>query len=137
MLEKIREGSQGPVAKIILGAVILSFALAGIGSYLGQTTEQPVAEVNGVKISQTEFNRAYQNERNRLEQQFGEYFTQIAADPNYMAQIRQGVIDRLVQQELQSQLAAELGLRVSDDTVRKTILELPYFQLGDKFNNDR
>ena len=63
MLEKIREGSQGPVAKIILGAVILSFALAGIGSYLGQTTEQPVAEVNGVKISQTEFNRAYQNER--------------------------------------------------------------------------
>ena len=50
MLEKIREGSQGPVAKIILGAVILSFALAGIGSYLGQTTEQPVAEVNGKPI---------------------------------------------------------------------------------------
>ncbi|HDY91337.1 MAG TPA: peptidylprolyl isomerase [Pseudoalteromonas sp.] len=137
MLEKIREGSQGPVAKIILGAVILSFALAGIGSYLGQTTEQPVAEVNGIKISQTDFNRAYQNERSRLEQQFGEYFTQIAADPNYMAQIRQGVVDRLVQQELQSQLAADLGLRVSDESVRKTILELPYFQIGEKFNNDR
>ena len=124
MLEKIREGSQGPIAKIILGAVILSFALAGIGSYLGQTTEQPVAEVNGVKISQTEFNRAYQNERGRLEQQFGEYFAQISADPTYMAQIRQGVIDRLVQQELQTQLAAELGLRVSDASIRKTILEL-------------
>ncbi len=137
MLEKIREGSQGPVAKIILGAVILSFALAGIGSYLGQTTEQPVAEVNGVKISQTEFSRAFQNERSRLEQQFGEYFAQIAADPNYMAQIRQGVIDRLVQQELQTQLAAELGLRVSDESVRQTILELPYFKVGEKFNNDR
>ena len=137
MLEKIREGSQGPIAKIILGAVILSFALAGIGSYLGQTTEQPVAEVNGIKISQTDFNRAYQNERSRLEQQFGEYFTQIAADPNYMAQIRQGVVDRLVQQELQSQLAADLGLRVSDASVRKTILELPYFQVGEQFNNDR
>ncbi len=137
MLEKIREGSQGPVAKVILGAVILSFALAGIGSYLGQTTEQPVAEVNGIKISQTEFSRAFQNERSRLEQQFGEYFTQIAADPTYMAQIRQGVIDRLVQQELQSQLATELGLRVSDESVRKTILELPYFKIGDKFNNDR
>ncbi|NMM40884.1 peptidylprolyl isomerase [Pseudoalteromonas arctica] len=137
MLEKIREGSQGPVAKIILGAVILSFALAGIGGYLGQTTEQPVAEVNGVKISQTEFSRAFQNERARLEQQFGEYFAQITADPNYMAQIRQGVIDRLVQQELQTQLATELGLRVSDDSVRKAILELPYFQIGGKFNNDR
>ena len=137
MLEKIREGSQGPIAKVILGAVILSFALAGIGSYLGQTTEQPVAEVNGIKISQTEFNRAFQNERGRLEQQFGEYFTQIAADPNYMAQIRQGVIDRLVQQELQTQLAAELGLRVSDESVRQTILELPYFKIGESFNNDR
>ncbi|WP_282132035.1 SurA N-terminal domain-containing protein [Pseudoalteromonas aliena] len=137
MLEKIREGSQGPVAKIILGAVILSFALAGIGSYLGQTTEQPVAEVNGVKISQTDFNRAYQNERSRLEQQFGEYFAQISADPTYMARIRQGVIDRLVQQELQTQLAAELGLRVSDASIRKTILELPYFQVGEQFNNDR
>ncbi|MFY8326182.1 peptidylprolyl isomerase [Pseudoalteromonas sp. ZZD1] len=137
MLEKIREGSQGPVAKVILGAVILSFALAGIGGYLGQTTEQPVAEVNGVKISQTEFNRAYQNERNRLEQQFGEYFAQITADPNYMAQIRQGVVDRLVQQELQTQLAHELGLRVSDESVKKAILELPYFQIGGQFNNDR
>ncbi|TGE76487.1 peptidylprolyl isomerase [Pseudoalteromonas sp. KS88] len=137
MLEKIREGSQGPVAKVILGAVILSFALAGIGGYLGQTTEQPVAEVNGIKISQTEFSRAYQNERNRLEQQFGEYFAQISADPNYMAQIRQGVVDRLVQQELQTQLAHELGLRVSDDSVKKAILELPYFQIGGQFNNDR
>ncbi|MEH6395142.1 peptidylprolyl isomerase [Pseudoalteromonas sp.] len=137
MLEKIREGSQGPVAKVILGAVILSFALAGIGGYLGQTTEQPVAEVNGVKISQTEFSRAFQNERARLEQQFGEYFAQIAADPNYMAQIRQGVVDRLVQQELQTQLAAELGLRVSDESVKKAILELPYFQIGGQFNNDR
>ncbi|BBN81027.1 peptidylprolyl isomerase [Pseudoalteromonas sp. A25] len=137
MLEKIREGSQGPAAKIILGAVILSFALAGIGGYLGQTTEQPVAEVNGVKISQTEFSRAYQNERARLEQQFGEYFTQISADPAYMARIRQGVVDRLVQQELQNQLAAELGLRVSDEQVKDAILEMSYFQIGGQFNNDR
>ncbi|MGO3300936.1 MAG: peptidylprolyl isomerase [Pseudoalteromonas sp.] len=137
MLEKIRDGSQGPIAKIILAAVILSFALAGIGGYLGQTTEQPVAEVNGVKISQTEFSRAYQNERSRLEQQFGEYFAQITADPNYMAQIRQGVINRLVEQELQTQLAEELGLRVSDESVKQAIFELPYFQIGGQFNNDR
>ncbi|MCF7512630.1 SurA N-terminal domain-containing protein [Pseudoalteromonas sp. L23] len=137
MLEKIREGSQGPAAKIVLGLVILSFALAGIGGYLGQTTEQPVAEVNGVKISQTKFSRAYSNERARLEQQFGEYFAQIAADPNYMAQIRQGVVDQLVQQELQTQLAKELGLRVSDEQVKKAIVEMPYFQIGGEFSNDR
>ncbi|GAP76943.1 peptidyl-prolyl cis-trans isomerase PpiD [Pseudoalteromonas sp. SW0106-04] len=137
MLEKIREGSQGLAAKIILGLVILSFALAGIGGYLGQSTEQSVAEVNGVKITQREFARAYENERARLEQQFGEYFAQLANDPSYMAQVRQSVTDRLVQQELQTQLAAEMGLRVSDEQVKQTILELPAFQFGGQFSNDR
>ncbi|KZN53378.1 SurA N-terminal domain-containing protein [Pseudoalteromonas luteoviolacea] len=137
MLEKIREGSQGLAAKIVLGAVILSFALAGIGGYLGQTTEQPVAEVNGVKISQLDFARAFENERGRLEQQFGEYFEQIASDPTYMAQIRQGVVDRLVQQELQNQLAIELGLRVSDAQIKQAIFDMPYFQIGGQFSNDR
>ena len=137
MLEKIREGSQGLTAKIILGLVILSFALAGIGSYLGQTNDQPVAVVNGQKISQTKFARAYENERSRLEQQFGEYFTQIASDPSYMARVREGVIDRLVQQELQSQLANELGLRVSDAAIKEEIRNLPYFNIGGQFSNDR
>jgi len=136
MLEKIREGSQGLAAKIILGLVILSFALVGVSGYLGQTTEQPVAEVNGVQISQTKFSRAFENERARLEQQFGEYFAQIASDPNYMAQMRNSVIDRLVQQELQNQLALQLGLRVSDDQVKKAIIEMPYFQIAGQFDND-
>ncbi|MDP5212964.1 SurA N-terminal domain-containing protein [Pseudoalteromonas tunicata] len=137
MLEKIREGSQGLTAKIILGLVILSFALAGIGSYLGQTTEKPVAVVNGQKISQTTFARAYENERSRLEQQFGEYFNQIASDPTYMARVREGVIDRLVQQELQTQLANELGLRISDEAIKEEIRTLPYFNIGGQFSNDR
>ncbi|WP_249365160.1 SurA N-terminal domain-containing protein, partial [Pseudoalteromonas sp. S3173] len=76
----------------MLGAGILSFAFGVIGSKLGQTTEQPVAVVNGIKFSQTEFSRALQNERSRLDLQFVEYFTHIAADPPYMAQMRQGVL---------------------------------------------
>jgi len=38
---------------------------------------------------------------------------------------------------LQTQLAAELGLRVSDESVKQAIFELPYFQIGGEFNNDR
>ena len=58
MLERIREGSQGTGAKIILTLVILSFALAGIGSYLGQSSQTPIATVNGKEISQVSFARA-------------------------------------------------------------------------------
>jgi len=137
MLERIREGSQGATAKVILTLVILSFALAGIGSYLGQPTETPVATVNGKEISQMSFARAYENERSRLEQQFGEYFSQIASDPAYTARMRENVIQRLVQQELQMQLAQELGLRVSDEAIKEEIRNIPAFQVAGQFNNDR
>lgn len=137
MLERIREGSQGVTAKIVLGLVILSFALAGIGSYLGSPNDQPVAVVNGQKISQTTFARAYENERSRLEQQFGEYFSQISSDPSYMARVRENVIERLVQQELQTQLANELGLRVSDEALKEEIRGIPSFQIAGQFSNDR
>ena len=38
---------------------------------------------------------------------------------------------------MQTQLAAELCRRVSDESVRKAILEMPYFQVGGQFSNDR
>ena len=73
MLENIREGSQGWIAKSILGLVILTFALAGIGTYTN-SVDTSVADVNGEKISQDAFNKAYQAQRNRMAQQFGDMF---------------------------------------------------------------
>jgi peptidyl-prolyl cis-trans isomerase D len=49
MLENIRESSQGVTAKIILGLIILTFAVAGIGSYTN-TVDTSVATVNGQKL---------------------------------------------------------------------------------------
>ena len=92
MLEKIREGSQGMIAKVILGFVILTFALAGVGSYLGNTSEVPVATVNGDEITKVQFDTAYQNERARMQQQFGEMFGMLSADSNYMSNFRNSVL---------------------------------------------
>ncbi|UPW16953.1 SurA N-terminal domain-containing protein [Agarivorans sp. TSD2052] len=137
MLEKLREGSQGPVAKIILGLVILSFALAGVGSYIATPSEQLAAEVNGEAISRAEFDQAYQNERSRLEGQYGAAFNQLAADPAYMAQFRQNVLDRMVSERLLNQAAEKYGLRVSDAQVKSQILNMPEFQVDGRFDNDR
>lgn len=51
MLDKLREGAQGKVAKVILGLIILSFALAGVGSYLNGPARTAPATVNGNDIS--------------------------------------------------------------------------------------
>ena len=137
MLEKIREGSQGIIAKSILGLVILTFALAGVGSYLSTPADTHVAEVNGEKISREDFEQAFQNERARMQQQFGEMFATLAADSAYMSNFRSEVLEKLIDETLQKQLANALGLRVSDEQVRDAIRAMSEFQIDGQFNNDR
>ena len=137
MLEKIREGSQGIIAKSILGLVILTFALAGVGSYLSTPAETNVAEVNGEKISREDFEQAFQNERARMQQQFGEMYAALAADTAYMSNFRSEVLERLIDETLQKQFANTLGLRVSDEQVRDAIRGMTEFQIDGQFNNDR
>ena len=136
MLENIRESSQGLVAKIILGFIILTFAVAGIGSYTN-SADTSVAEVNGVKISQADFEKALQNQRNRMAQQFGEMFETLASDPSYMANMRESVLNGLIDQELLLQASDGMAIRVSDELIKKTIREMQEFQVDGKFDNNR
>ncbi|MBE1299117.1 MAG: peptidylprolyl isomerase [Alteromonadaceae bacterium] len=137
MLEKIREGATGFWAKVILGVVALSFVFAGVGSYITSSNDVPAALVNGDTISTVTFERAYQAERNRMESQLGDAFAQLANNPQYLQGFRQDVLTRLVNDKLIDQKAKNLGLRVSDEQLRKTLLEMPEFQVGGQFNNDR
>ncbi|MGY3945497.1 peptidylprolyl isomerase [Aeromonas tecta] len=137
MLDKLREGAQGKVAKVILGLIILSFALAGVGSYLNGPARTAPATVNGNDISAPALENAYRNERARMESQMGEAFNQMAANPDYMKQFRRGVLDRLIDQALIDGKARELGLRVSDEQIKQAIVAMPEFAEEGKFNNDR
>jgi peptidyl-prolyl cis-trans isomerase D len=136
MLENIRESSQGVTAKIILGLIILTFAVAGIGSYTN-TVDTSVATVNGQKISQVAFNKAYQAQRNRMAQQFGEMFETLSNDENYMANFRQGVLDNLINEVLIDQNNHNLAIRVSDERLKDTIRNMAEFQVDGVFDNNR
>ena len=136
MLEDIRESSQGLTAKIILGFIILTFAVAGIGSY-SNSVDTSVADVNGEKISQDEFNKAYQAQRNRMAQQFGDMFETLSADASYMSNFRQGVLDNLINQKLVDQNSEVLAIRVADERIKDTIRNMPEFQVDGVFDNNR
>jgi len=137
MLERIREGSQGPWAMGILALVILSFVFAGVGSYINSSASGAAANVNGEEIGLDELERAYQNERSRMESQFGEAFATLASDTAYLQNFRQGILDRLISEKLLDQAAQELGLRVSDEQIKSAIVGMQEFQLDGKFDNDR
>jgi len=137
MLERIREGSQGLVAKSILVLVILTFALAGIGSYLGGSTQVDAVVVNGQSISKAEFDNEFDKETANLERQYGEMFKIIANNPTYMESVRSGVLDRLIAKELIIQAANDMDLRVGDEEIKTTIRNMKEFQVDGQFDNNR
>lgn len=137
MLEKIREGSTGPVAKIILAIIALSFIFAGVGGYINSSPDTAVAEVNGEEIQLSTFEQAFQSERSRMEAQLGEAFAQLSSSPEYLSTFRESVLTRLVNDKLLEQKTQELGIRVSDTELRDTILNMNEFSVAGQFNNDR
>ena len=136
MLERIREGSSGITAKVILGLVIATFVFAGVGSY-NNSVDTSVAIVNGDKISQQKFDNAYQNQRNRMQQQYGEMFEQLASNDLYMQNLRTNVLEQQINELLLDQHAAKLNIRVSDEQIKQAILTTPEFQIDGKFDNNR
>ncbi|WEM41516.1 peptidylprolyl isomerase [Photobacterium sp. DA100] len=137
MMERMREGASSIWVKIILGLIILSFVFAGVGSYLAGGGNQVAAKVDDREISQREFEMAYQNERNRMQAQLGDYFSTLMGDPAYVQQFRRSVLDRMVNDLLIEQRANALGLRISDQQVRQTILSMPEFQRNGAFDNEQ
>ncbi|EGN76337.1 parvulin-like peptidyl-prolyl isomerase [Idiomarina sp. A28L] len=136
MLDRIREGTQGPVVKTILFIIILAFAFTGVSAYLGGSVDDYVAKVNDKEISRADFDRAYQSQRATMEQQFGEMFSLLAADENYMREMRVGVLEQMIEEELAVQLASEMGLAQSANALRNAIRQMPEFQLNGQFSND-
>jgi len=136
MLERIRDGIQGPWAMAIVALIVVSFVFTGVGGYLSSSASTAVAVVNGEEIPANTLEQAYQNERARMESQFGEAVLDLFANESYLANFRQSVLDRLIEDELIAQKSTELGLRVSDEQIKETIVQLPEFQLAGQFSNE-
>ncbi|UPQ88776.1 peptidylprolyl isomerase [Vibrio sinaloensis] len=136
MMDRLREGVNSIAVKIILGLIILSFVFAGVGSYIVGGSGNSAAKVGNVEIGRGEFEQAYQNERNRMQAQLGDYFANLLADPSYVESFRKSVLDRMIDDVLIEQHAESLGLRVSDSQVRTMILDMPQFQVDGQFDQE-
>ncbi|XNO33224.1 peptidylprolyl isomerase [Vibrio alginolyticus] len=136
MMDRLREGVNSIAVKIILGLIILSFVFAGVGSYIVGGSNNSAAKVGNTEIPRGEFEMAYQNERNRMQAQLGDYFSQMLADPAYVESFRKSVLDRMINDVLLDQQAEALGLRISDTQVRSMILDMPQFQSNGQFDQE-
>lgn len=137
MMDNLRAAANHVVLKIILGLIIVSFILTGVGNYLIGGNNNYAAKVNGQEISRAQFENAVMGERNRMQQQLGDQFSELAANEGYMKAMRQQVLQRMIDETLLDQYAKNLGLGISDEQVKKAIFSQAAFQSNGKFDNAR
>jgi peptidyl-prolyl cis-trans isomerase D len=137
MMDNLRAAANHVVLKIILGLIIVSFILTGVGNYLIGGNANYAAKVNGQEIGRGQFENAVASERNRQQQQLGDRFSELAASEGYMNQMRQQVLSRMIDEALMDQYAKHLGLGISDEQVKQAIFKEPAFQNNGKFDNAR
>jgi peptidyl-prolyl cis-trans isomerase D len=119
MMDNLRTAANSVVLKIIFGIIIVSFILTGVSGYLIGGGNNYAAKVNGQEIGRAQFENAVASERNRMQQQLGDQFSELAANENYMKTMRQQVLNRLIDEALLDQYARELGLGISDEQVKR------------------
>ncbi len=135
MLDSFRENSQGIVAKVIVGFIVVTFALWGVESLvsLGTADNAPVI-VNGVDLSENQIQEGIDLQRRQLMAQMGD-----AADPALLEDnmLRGSVVEGLIEQELLVQSARELGLRVSSRQLDSIIVNTKEFQVDGRFDKNQ
>ncbi|MDU4268570.1 MAG: peptidylprolyl isomerase, partial [Enterobacter hormaechei] len=137
MMDSLRTAANSLVLKIIFGIIIVSFILTGVSSYLIGGGANYAAKVNGQEISRGQFENAFAGERNRMQQQLGDQYSELAANEGYMKNLRQQTLNRLIDEALLDQYAKSLGLGISDEQVKKAIFSTQAFQSNGKFDNAR
>src|ERR1700733_1904520 len=129
MLESMRKASQGVVGKaimtVVMGLIIVSFVIWGVGDMLRGFSPSTVASVGGAKISAQDYHVAYDRAIQQYQRRLKRPFTNEEA--------RQIGLDRSVLQQLVSEAAVDdeankLGLGISDDALREVITSNPNFR---------
>jgi len=131
MLQSIRDRAQGWIAWVIVGLIILTFALFGIDQYARGDKIVVVAEVNGEDITGSAFLTLYNRQKSRLEEQFGDMYDQVVDD----RELRLQVLDALVESELMRQWASDKGMLITDQQLAAAIHSAEVFQQDGKFSD--
>lgn len=132
MLEFLRKHASGWVAKILLGLLVISFAVWGIEDVFRGYRQGELAKVGSMTVSNSEFETAFRREIDNASQQFGRRLTQEQAR---MFGLDQRVLTNLVGSATLDNHAAELGMSLPQEKIVEDVRNTPEFQgLGGQFD---
>ena len=135
MLDAIRKRTASIVVMGLIGILILSFVVWGIGDLLRVRIADVVAEVGDVDIPPERLGAEFQRELNRLGNLSG---TQLTREQARSLGLLEAVLQNMIERTLLGLGASDLGVAISDDLIARDIRDRPEFrnQLG-TFDSNR
>jgi peptidyl-prolyl cis-trans isomerase D len=135
MLQDIRDKSQGIVVKIIVGFIIVTFALFGVDALVQSfNSSDTVAEVDGVEISRTQMLQGAETQRRQLISMMGGQVNPALLEDNLL---QRRALEELIQRVVLANQAQGLGLGVSDEQVNTYLLQAEQFQTDGQFDQNK
>jgi peptidyl-prolyl cis-trans isomerase D len=125
MMEALRRGASGWIAKIFLSLLILSFAVWGVADVFTGYGQRSLARIGSTEISPEEFQQAFQQEINAVSRQVGRRLTPEQAR-SFGLDTR--ALSRLVGAAAISTHARDLGLAIPDSDIAEEIRTDPDFK---------
>ncbi len=125
MLDAMRRGAQGWVAKLLFALLIVSFGVFwNVSDVFRGFGRGAVAKVGDTDITVTDFQRAFQNQIRGITLEGGERLT---TEQALMLRLDRQALDQLVAQAAVKTHAEQLGLSLSDDTLAEGVRNDPDF----------
>ncbi|MGD9543587.1 MAG: SurA N-terminal domain-containing protein [Methylocystis sp.] len=132
MLEGLRVASQNWIGRaimaLVMGVIVISFAIWGVGDVFRGMTSQRLARVGGGEVSIDAYRNAYQNELRRIQQRMRRAITNEEA---HQSGLDLQILERLITEVALDQEAGQLGLAMSDETVQRLLASEKVFQGAD------
>ncbi len=130
MLEIIRKNAASWLMKFILGAIVVVFIFWGVGTFRSQRLDV-MAKVNGEKILVEDFQKAYNLTVERLRRMYGGTLPDALFK---QMNVKEQVLNQLIDQALIRQEAKRLGISVTDKEIQQVILNIPAFKQNGMFD---
>ncbi|MGO3344789.1 MAG: SurA N-terminal domain-containing protein [Marinomonas sp.] len=135
MLQDIRDKSQGIVVKIIVGFIVVTFALVGVEALVKSlNSSDTVAEVDGTDITRTQMLQSAETQRRQLLSTMGGNINPALLQDNVL---QSRAINELIERTLLKNQADSIGLGVSDAQVNSYLLQAGQFQTEGQFDQTK
>jgi peptidyl-prolyl cis-trans isomerase D len=125
MLEALRRGAQGWVAKILFAILIVSFGIFwNVADVFRGFGRGSIAKVGDTTISVNEFQRAFQNQMRQLSRNDG---SRLTTEQALMLKLDKQALEQLIAQTAVKTHADRLGLQLSNETLADGVRKDPNF----------